>query len=119
MLCQILGAKLSPSQLERRHSGAFKHQFEYTENKNIHIPSFMKFIHKNFIVNLSKKLKVDESIIDFNLIRLNDVTIRSILNRTGHQHNQENIHNNFNEAYPMDELPMALEIFLQMDGKIL
>jgi hypothetical protein len=111
-------AALSTSQLQRRHSSTFKCQFEYTENKNIQIPSFMKFIHENFILILSKKLKVDESIVDFNLIRLNDVTIQSISNRFGH-HNEENIPLNLNKAFHMDELPTALEIFLQIDGKIL
>ena len=103
---------LSTSQLECRKHGAFKCQFEYIENKKSDIPSFMKFIYKNFIFNMSKKLKVDESIIDFNLTRLDEVTIESVLN-------SNNIHHNFNFAYHMhSEWPIALEIFLQIDGKL-
>jgi hypothetical protein len=102
---------LSASQLEYRKRGAFKCQFEYIENKNSHIPSFMKFVYKNFIVNMSKKLKVDESIIDFNLTRLDEVTIQSVLLNCNT--NQKNL----NHAYRMQEWPIALEIFLQIDGK--
>ncbi len=100
---------LSTSQLECRKPGAFLCQFEYIENKKSHIPSFMKFIYKNFIFNMSKKLKVDESIIDFNLTRLDEVTIKSVLNSS---------HLKLNFAYHMHEWPMALEIFLQIDGRL-
>ncbi len=100
---------LSSSQLECRKPGAFSCQFEYIENKKSHIPSFMKFIYKNFIFDMSKKLKVDESIIDFNLTRLDEVTIKSVLNSS---------HLKLNFAYRMHEWPMALEIFLQIDGRL-
>ncbi len=109
---------LSASQLEYRKQGAFTRQFEYIENKNSHIPSFMKFIYKNFIFNISKKLKVDESIIDFNLTRLDEITIQSLLlNCTTNKKNSNNIYHNLNQAYRMHEWPIALEIFLQIDGK--
>lgn len=99
---------LSSSELKNRQRRTFPLQFEYIENKNNPIPSFMKFIYINFIRNMSKKLKVDQSIIDFNLTRLEHVTIQSILRYHSNQ--------NFNHGYHIHEWPIALEIFLQIDG---
>jgi hypothetical protein len=94
-------SKLSTTQFERRQSGAFPRQFEYIENKTLRVPSFMKFIYRNFLLELSEKLKIDQSILDFNLIRLKEVTRQC----------------DPNMAYHMHEWPMALEIFLQIDRK--
>ena len=110
----VLETMLSTSQLEYRKHGAFTCQFEYIENRKSRIPSFMKFIYRNLIVNMSEKLKVDESIIDFNLTRLDEVTIQSVL----HRMKQTNSNDQLNFAYHLHEWPIALEIFLQIDGKV-
>ncbi len=115
-LCSILFvlvSKLSTTQFERRQSGAFPRQFEYIENKTLRVPSFMKFIYRNFLLELSEKLKIDQSILDFDLIRLKEMTRQCVL----HRHASHPADANPNMAYHMHEWPMALEIFLQIDRK--
>ena len=100
---------LSASQRALRHIDTFPHQFEYVEHENVHVPSFFKFIYRNFIRDLSRKLKVSESILDFNLVRLNEITQQIALT-------PKMAHSTLNAAYHMHEWPIALEIFLQIDG---
>ena len=103
---------LSSAQLRRRQAGTFQRQFNYVGKKDrTNIPSFMKFIYRNFILSLSQRLKVDESIIDFNLTRLDEITAQTIRQRTDHSES------GFGRTYHMHEWPVALEIFLQIDGK--
>lgn len=103
---------LSRSQRLLRRIDTFPRPFQYVENKNRHVPSFFKFLYRNFIYNLSQKLKVNESILDFNLIRLSEVTKQIALD-----HNSDQTRPMLNMAFHMHEWPIALEIFLQIDGK--
>ena len=100
---------LSPNQLQCRQSDAFQAQFKLIERKEKHlaiIPSFMKYLYCNLILHLSRLWKVDECIIHYNLTRLDEITTQVIHCRKDHR-----------QTYHLHEWSIALEIFLQIDGK--
>ena len=107
---------LSTSERALRQINTFPRQFQYIENENIHIPSFFTFIYRNFIGDLSKKLKISESILDFNLIRLAEIT-KQVARNHNTSHYTDPAHPTLNMAYHLHEWARALEIFLQIDGK--
>jgi hypothetical protein len=68
--------------------------------------SFLLCFYHNLYVKLKKRLKVDIPIIDFNLTRL-----RHCIDKVVAQRDQQQTMLN------MDELSIALEFYLQIDGK--
>lgn len=68
--------------------------------------SFLLDFYQEFYGNLKTRLKVDISILDFNATRL-----RECVNQVVAQYHLEQTMLN------VDELPLALEFYLQIDGK--
>lgn len=114
----FLVTQLSSGQIQRRQQGHYQRKFIYEEKHNHRrIPSYMKFIYQNLLVNLSERLKVDETILDFNYLRLQHLIHQCL--RYG-QTSSEIYTNSIKyqtKAFHMHEWPIALEIFLQIDGQ--
>jgi hypothetical protein len=68
--------------------------------------SFLLCFYQNLYVKLKKRLKVAIPIIDFNFTRL-----RHCIGKVATQRNQQQ------NMLTMDELAIALEFYLQIDGK--
>jgi hypothetical protein len=68
--------------------------------------SYMWNFHQQMYVNTRKRLKVDTSIIDFNLKRLHECIATVAAQRDYDQ-----------TMLTWDEIPLALEFYLQTDGK--
>ena len=70
--------------------------------------SFLLCFYRNLYIKTKKRLKVDIPIIDFNLTRLRHCIGKVVAQRNLQQRMLDN-----------DELAIALEFYLQIDGKII
>lgn len=103
LLSNVPQSILSHQQLADRQSGVFPTAFQLIERKEQSIsiiPSFMKYLHRNLIVEWSQQWNIDASIIDYNFTRLDEITTQFQI-----------------QPYHLHEWPLALEIFLQIDGQ--
>ena len=80
-------------------------KFKSTDTNFIPSESFLVFFYNEVYLKIKKHLKVDIPIIDLNLMRLHHC-INKVAIEHGHQQRMLNI----------DELPLALEFYLQFDG---
>ena len=71
--------------------------------------SFLLCFYQNLYIKTKKRLKVDIPIIDFNLTRLRNCIGKVVVQRGAQQQTMLSI----------DELAIALEFYLQMDGKFI
>lgn len=72
--------------------------------------SFLLCLYEELYVKIGKRLKLDIPIIDCNLIRLHHC-IDQLVTQYYHQQQQQKI------IFNMNELPLALEFYLQFDGR--
>lgn len=71
--------------------------FFYEENQQrSHIPSFLRFIYRYFYLEPSEHWQISQRILDSNYLRLYEVK---------------------QQRFRLQEWPLALEIYLQIDGK--
>ena len=107
---------LSDNQLKRRQPGAYKCPFQFIENHKNRMSSFMIFLYRNLVVVMSEKLKVDPSIIDYNLTRL-DECVSTVVNKRVREFPSEKQYPYHRAFFRVEEWQIALEFFLQFDGE--
>ena len=119
------GDQLSPMQLARRDQHAYLSSFELTEN-NLELidnlkDSFMLSIYRQLLVDLSDKWQIGIPLLDYNLARLRQCARQCLLQRqqTERQEQLQLIPRLPDTAtFSIEELPLALEFYLQIDGKM-
>lgn len=109
---------MTDEQYTRVHYRAFPQLFKLEMDIGIKInpentaisscESFLMCFYQNLYVKTKKRLKVDIPIIDFNLTRLHNC-IGKVIAQRGQQQTMLNT----------DELVLALEFYLQIDGKFI
>ena len=110
LLSNVPTSQLSNRQLICRQSSVFPLPFKLIERRErsvAAIPSFMKFLHRNLMLEWSEQWKIDASIIDHNLTRLDEITVELLRHDDRYGYRSFHLH----------EWPLALEIFLQIDGQ--
>lgn len=109
---KIIAQRLTRTELVRRHLGTFKSEFDFITNGST-IPSFLYEKYQMFYVDLLERLKVDMAVLDYNYLRLNNYMKLLMFERMRiFNISLDNI-SKINEK----EYPLALEFFLQFDGK--
>lgn len=108
----VAGHQLTPEEGARRCSRAFRPAFDAFDHDTT-VTSFLRDKYQRFFGDLIERLKVDMTILDFNYIRLNkymrllmDEQMRVFKLRPA---DVQLIHES--------EYPLALEFFLQFDGR--
>ncbi|CAF1399429.1 unnamed protein product [Adineta steineri] len=108
LLTNVSIESLTKEQRERAHNHRFPKLFKLEMNLDNHqtslCNSFLLYFYDNLYMKLNKRLKVDISILDFNLIRL-----RQCIDKVVEQRGQRQT------MLSIDELPLALEFYLQID----
>lgn len=78
-------------------------------------PSFFVTLHRQLFSDLARRLGVDESVLDYNyqrLLRCIDIMTNERIQHRFHRPLTVN-----HEHLPISEYPVALEFYLQIDGK--
>ena len=100
---------LGNEEYARLRRGTFPQKFRMeimgTADMNINDSFLLKF-YEDFYIHLKKRLRVDISLLDFNLARLRVCIDQVVVQRTLEQ-----------TMLNMDELAVALEFYLQIDGQ--
>ena len=80
--------------------------------------SFLNSIYQSLYQDLSKRLHIDEAIIDYNLTRLDEAMVMMARNNDWQYwtDEQQNNHEERGITFDVSQLVTALEIFLQTDG---
>ena len=109
---------LTEEQYARIRRGAFPQLFQLDMDLVVKIKpekteiktsdSFLICFYQNLYIKTKKKLKVDIPIIDFNLTRLRNCIGKVVVQRGQQQ-----------TMLSTDELALALEFYLQIDGKFI
>lgn len=77
--------------------------------------SFLLCLHQELYAKIKKRLKIDIPIIDCNFMRLHHCINKVVAQRGHHGHLQQQQPTMLN----MNELCLALEFYLQFDGKVM
>ena len=115
---------MSPIQLARRESHVYQSSFELIEHNLEMIDnlkdSFMLSIYRQLLVDLSDKWQISIPLLDYNLARLRHCA-RQCLLRLQQTQRQEQLQLipriPVTATFSIEELPVALEFYLQIDGK--
>ncbi|CAF3548004.1 unnamed protein product [Rotaria socialis] len=110
LLPNISPQRLTRTELERRHLGTFKSEFDFITNGST-IPSFLYEKYQMFYVDLLERLKVDMAVLDYNYLRLNNYMKLLMFERM----RIFNISLDNISKIDEKEYPLALEFFLQFD----
>lgn len=109
---------MSPFQLAQRSPHLYPNAFEYLVAPSS--DSFFQSIYQELLLNLSKKWQVNRTVLDFNLARLRH-SAQLCLRQWQQQLRQEQLQLKpsllSTATFTLEELPLALEIYLQFDGK--
>ena len=99
---------LDAEQYARVRNGTYTTLFKLEKNQTNANPkdSFLLTFYQDLFSQLKQRLKVDIAILDFNLVRLRQCIEQVV----AHYHLKQTMLN-------LDELPTALEFFLQIDGQ--
>jgi hypothetical protein len=106
----LLVDSLTEPQYARIRRYAYPPLFKFelnTDDKSHAGDSFMGFCYEQLYTKTSQQLKVDIPIIDYNLTRLR----QCLATVAAQRHHQSTM-------LTIDELPLALEFYLQIDGKL-
>lgn len=108
----IVAHRLTSTELTYRQSDRFKSAFDLVHRNSV-IPSFLREKYTLFFSDLKERLKVDVSILDYNYTRLNRCMTLLMYEQTQvFKYRFEDI-----PRIEEKEYPLALEFFLQFDGK--
>jgi hypothetical protein len=109
--------RLTNEQRRQREHGAFQQSFTLTRhrNNNNYIPSFFHVIYQQLYGDLARRLHVDDIILDFNYERL--FKCINIMTNERIRYRFETYPIPSFQQLPMSEYAMALEFYLQIDGK--
>jgi hypothetical protein len=98
---------LTPVEKQRRQHHHFQPSFRLIENKTQQFPSFFIQQHQHLFDDLSRRLQIDEVVLDYNYQRL--LKCLEMMNYERMQHHFDA------DLLPIEDYPDALEFYLQFD----
>lgn len=111
-------------QLARRAPNAYTASFDLVEKNRDVIDhsrdSFMISMHQQLLVDLSKKWHISIPLLDYNLARLRrcaKLCLEQLQQRARQEQLQLLARLPVTATFSVEELPLALEFYLQMDGQ--
>lgn len=112
----LLGHRLTPEQRRMRQRGIFPLPFTLIDDRqqDQHLPSFLLAFDELLYGDLSRRLQIDKSILDYNYERMNKCL--TIMRNERLQHRFLPSPASHYEYLPLQEYPIALEFYLQIDG---
>jgi hypothetical protein len=113
----IPGARLTKEQRRLREHNTFKQSFALMDhrNHNNHIPSFFLDLYQQLFTDLTRRFHVDDSILDYNYQRLFKCMAIMTDERIQHRFHRNPL--GHYEQLPINEYGVALEFYLQIDGR--
>ena len=108
----VAGHQLTPEEGARRCSRAFRPAFDAIDHDST-VASFLRDKYHLFFGDLIERLKVDMTLLDFNYTRLNKY-MRLLMDE---QVRVFNLRPSEVQLIQEKEYPLALEFFLQFDGR--
>jgi hypothetical protein len=110
----ILADQLTAEELTRRSSGACEPPFELV-NVNYELPSFYFDRYKKFLGKWTELWRMDLAILDYNYVRL----LKCANTLVDEQIRRFQLRPNEVKRLGEEEYAIALEFYLQIDGKLL
>lgn len=111
-LLNVAAHQLTPEEGARRCSRAFRPAFDAIDHDST-VASFLRDTYQRFFGDLIERLKVDMTLLDFNYTRLNKY-MRLLMDE---QIRVFNLRPSEVQLIQEKEYPLALEFFLQFDGR--
>lgn len=119
ILCHVLivGHRLTNEQQRQRARNTFSSSFTLNDHRQVNnqIPSFFLTLHQQLYGDLMRRLHINDVILDYNYPRLFkciDLMTNERIQRRFEKHPTGHY-----EQLPLSEYAIALEFYLQMDGK--
>ena len=112
LFSHIVAHQLTSEESARRCSGAFRPAFDAVDHDST-VASFLRDKYQWLFGDLIERLKVDMTILDFNYTRLNKY-MRLLIDE---QMRVFHLRPSDVQLIQEKEYPLALEFFLQMDGR--
>jgi len=115
--CLYLGHSLTNEQRRRYERDHFRSTFQMVDQSDENLPSsFFLGQYRQLFVDLTRRLHINDAIIDYNYQRL--LRCFELMTNERLVYGLENYASSDGNVLPIDEYAIALEFFLQIDGML-